>query len=147
MAEYGASSTEAYRQSGVDLDLSNVASETASRWAQTTWGNMDGGFGTPVAYGDDFSSARRLSGDEIRNRSNVDPVREADGAGTKPGLYELVGDFSGAGKDVVAMAADDISVRGGQPCVMDNILVVNKLTNHQRYAARGAVIPRISRGC
>lgn len=127
MSEIG-NSTEAYRQSGVDLDLSNAASEIASRWAQTTWGNMDGGFGTPIAYGDDFSSARRLSGDEIRNRPNVDLVHEADGSGTKPGLYELVGKFSGLGKDAAAMAADDIPVRGGQPCVMDNILVVNKLT-------------------
>ncbi|HEY4963995.1 MAG TPA: AIR synthase-related protein [Candidatus Saccharimonadales bacterium] len=118
----------AYRQAGVDLDLSNVASQIAADWAQTTWANRAGEFGEPVAFGEGFSAAKRLVFDEVRRRPDVDAVCGMDGAGTKPDSYERMRKFKGLGKDLIAMAADDNPIEGGQAVIVNNALIVSRLT-------------------
>ncbi|MDB5170045.1 MAG: Phosphoribosylformylglycinamidine cyclo-ligase [Candidatus Saccharibacteria bacterium] len=117
----------AYRQAGVDLDLSNVASQIAADWAQTTWGNRQGEFGEPTAIDTDFTSAKYLAFDEIRNRPDVVGVFGIDGAGTKPDFYERMWKFKGLGKDLIAMAADDNPIEGGQAVLVNNALIVSTL--------------------
>lgn len=119
---------EAYRQAGVDLGLSNAASQIAADWAQTTWSNRAGEFGEPVALARGFSAAKRLVFDEIRRRPNVDAVCGMDGTGTKPEFYELMGSFKGLGRDLIAMAADDCPIEGGQAVLVNNALIVSRLT-------------------
>lgn len=118
----------AYRQAGVDLDLSNLASQIAATWARTTWVNRQGEFGEPISYESGFSSAKRLCADEIRDRPGVDIVGGMDGVGTKPDFYERMWNFKGLGADLIAMAADDIPIEGGQAVFVNNALIVNKLT-------------------
>lgn len=117
----------AYRQAGVDLDLSNTASQIAASWAQTTWHNRVGEFGEPVAYDNDFSSAKRVIFDEIRKRPEVDGVFGMDGTGTKPDFYERMYNFKGLGKDLIAMAVDDTPIEGGQAILVNNALIVSTL--------------------
>lgn len=133
MAEIGIDRTEAYRQAGVDLDLSNEASAIAAKWAKTTWRNRRGEFGEPVEHGDDFSAARYLPLDEIRRRPDVVQMRETDGAGTKPDIYERMQDFRSLGRDLMAMGADDMPLKGGQGCSADNYLAVNNLKPENMY--------------
>jgi phosphoribosylformylglycinamidine cyclo-ligase len=128
MSEVGIDRMAAYRQAGVDLDVSNVASQMAANWAQTTWGNRAGEFGEPVAFDVGFSAAKRLVFDEIRNRPDVDGVCGMDGTGTKPDFYERMRSFRGLGKDLIAMAADDNPIEGGQTVIVNNALIVNRLT-------------------
>lgn len=117
----------AYRQAGVDLDLSNVASQIAANWAQTTWSNREGEFGGPTAEDKDFSAAKYLAFDEIRERPDVGVVFGIDGAGTKPDFYERMWSFKGLGKDLIAMAADDNPIEGGQAVLVNNALIVSTL--------------------
>ncbi len=119
----------AYRQAGVDLELSNVASQIAHEWARTTWNNrQEGEFGRPISVGGNFSSAKRLPADEIRSRPGVDFLYGVDGTGTKPDFYERQRNFRGLGIDLIAMGADDLPIDGGQPVVGNNALIINKLT-------------------
>lgn len=128
MSEPAIDRLEAYRQAGVDLDVSNAASQIATDWAQTTWGNRAGEFGEPVPFDSAFSSAKRLPLDEIRRRPGVSALFSVDGSGTKPDLYERMGDFRGLGSDLMAMVVDDIALEGGQPVIVNNALTVSTLT-------------------
>ncbi len=117
----------AYRQAGVDLDLSNVASQIAADWAQTTWANRQGEFGGPTAFDAGFTATKSLAFDEIRRRPGVNGVFGIDGAGTKPDFYERMWSFKGLGKDLIAMAADDNPIEGGQAVLVNNALIVSTL--------------------
>ncbi len=128
MSETGIDRMAAYREAGVDLDLSNIASQIAIGWAQKTWGNRDGGYGTPSSIDSNFTSAKSLLFDEIRQRPDVIGCVGSDGVGTKPDFYERMGEFRGLGSDLVAMAADDLPIEGGRATYMTNTLIVNKLT-------------------
>lgn len=127
MSEVNIDRLAAYRQAGVDLDLSNVASGIAAKWAQTTWANRQGEFGGPTAVDTDFSAAKYLVTDELRKRPDVDVVFGIDGTGTKPDFYELMWSFKGLGKDLIAMAADDNPIEGGQAVLVNNALIVSTL--------------------
>lgn len=127
MSEAGIDRLAAYRQAGVDLDLSNVASQIAANWAQTTWGNRQGDFGEPTAFDSNFTSAKYLMFDEIRKRPGVSGVFGIDGVGTKPDFYERMRKFKGLGKDLIAMAADDNPIEGGQAVLVNNALIVSTL--------------------
>jgi len=127
MSESNIDRLAAYRQAGVDLDLSNVASQIAANWAQTTWSNRQDEFGGPTAYDTNFTSAKYLAFDEIRNRPGVGVVFGIDGAGTKPDFYERMWSFRGLGKDLIAMAADDNPIEGGQAVLVNNALIVSTL--------------------
>ncbi len=118
---------EAYRQAGVDLGLSNAASQIAADWCQTTWANRAGEFGEPISFDTRFSASKYLNFDEIRNRPDVYGTSGIDGTGTKPDFYEGNGNFFGLGKDLVAMAADDNPVEGGQTVFINNALIVSTL--------------------
>src|SRR5437899_1626304 len=102
MSEANVDRLAAYRQAGVDLDSSNVASQIAADWAQTTWVNRQGEFGEPTAHDTDFTSAKYLAFDEIRDRPGVGIVFGIDGTGTKPDFYERMRSFKGLGKDLIA---------------------------------------------
>jgi phosphoribosylformylglycinamidine cyclo-ligase len=51
-----------------------------------------------------------------------------DGTGTKPDFYERMWSFKGLGRDLIAMAADDNPIEGGQAVLVNNALIVSTLT-------------------
>lgn len=118
---------EAYRQAGVDLDASNVASQIAANVCQETWEYRHGLFGTPSAFSGEFISTKRLVTDEIRQRPDVSMVCGVDGTGTKPEIAELMQMFHTLGRDLVAMAIDDNPVEGGEAVLLNNGLAVSRL--------------------
>ncbi len=119
---------EAYRQAGVDLDLSNVVSQIAGDFSRETWGNVDG-LWRPQSPDGHLASSKIMPFDEIRERHDTYGVSGTDGTGTKPEFYERRGNFKGLGFDLVAMAVDDIPVEGGQAIWMNNGLAVSNLTD------------------
>jgi len=117
----------AYRQAGVDLDLSNAASQIAINWCRTTWENRGDGFGKPTSFDTRFSASKYLCFDEIRERPGVLGTCGVDGTGTKPEFYERAGDFRGLGIDLAAMTGEDNPVEGAQTVLINNGLVVTTL--------------------
>lgn len=118
---------EAYRQAGVDLDLSNVASQIATDYCQQTWDNA-GGVWHPQSVDTHLASSKRMPLDEIRKRPDLYGVGGTDGVGTKPELYERANDFYGLGSDLIAMAVDDGPVEGAEMVWVNNGMAVNRLS-------------------
>lgn len=119
---------EAYREAGVDLDLSNVASQIAANYCQETWENADGRW-KPKSPDGHLAATKVMPLDEIRRYPKVSASGGVDGTGTKPEIYERIKDFSHLGFDLIAMAVDDIPVEGGQAVWVNNALVVSSLTD------------------
>lgn len=118
---------EAYRQAGVDLNLSNVASQIAGDYSRQTWNNA-GGLWTPVSPDSHLAASKTMPLDEIRNHPDTTGVSSVDGTGTKPEFYERTRNFYGLGSDLIAMAVDDIPVEGGEAVWVNNGLAVSNLT-------------------
>lgn len=118
----------AYRQAGVDLDASNVASQIAGNYARETWDNAGGNW-SPVSPDAHLAASKVMPLDEIRNHPGTSGVSGTDGTGTKPEFYERQRNFYGLGHDLVAMAVDDIPAEGGQAVWMNNGLIVNTLND------------------
>ncbi len=118
----------AYRQAGVDLDASNVASQMAGNYARETWDNA-GGSWKPLSPDAHLAASKVMPLDEIRSHPETSGVGGADGTGTKPEFYERLRNFYGLGFDLVAMAVDDIPTEGGQAVWMNNGLIVNNLND------------------
>ena len=124
---------EAYKQAGVDLDLSNVASQVAGEYCRDTWGNA-GGLWTPVSPDEHLSSSKVMPLHEIRENWNTFGVGGVDGTGTKPDFYERAGYFYRLGSDFIAMTVDDIAVEGGQAVWVNNGLAISRLDeNTMKY--------------
>lgn len=118
---------EAYRQAGVDLDLSNVVSQIAGDYSRQTWQNA-GGLWQPVSPDGHLAASKVMPLDEIRNHPDTSGVGGVDGTGTKPDFYERTRSFYGLGSDLIAMAVDDIPVEGGEAVWVNNGLAVSNLT-------------------
>lgn len=118
---------EAYRQAGVDLDLSNVASQIAADYCQQTWGNA-GGLWRPLSPDQHLASSKVMPLDEIRKYVDTYGVGGVDGTGTKPEFYERARNFYGLGSDLIAMTVDDIPVEGGEAVWINNGIAVSYLT-------------------
>lgn len=118
----------AYRQAGVDLDISNIASQIAASESQLTWRNRADQFGEPIAFSSSFISTKRLITDELHARPDVSIIHGVDGVGTKPEFSERMRLFNKLGYDLMAMAIDDGPVEGGEAVLVNNCLAVSSLT-------------------
>lgn len=119
---------EAYRQAGVDLDLSNVASQIAADYSQQTWDNA-GGMWHPVSPDLHLAASKVLPLDEIRKHVDTWGVGSVDGTGTKPEFYERYKNFYGLGSDLIAMAVDDLPIEGGEGVWVSNGLAISNLND------------------
>lgn len=118
---------EAYRQAGVDLDLSNVASQIAGDYCRETWANA-GGLWMPHSPDRHLASSKVMPLDEIRRHADTTGVGGVDGTGTKPEFYERSENFRELGSDFIAMTVDDIAVEGGEAVWVNNGLIANTVT-------------------
>lgn len=108
------------KQSGLDIDLGNLCSKDAFKWAKTTFANREGKAGELDLEVDGvFSNMLRFGNQRIGIGS--------DGIGTKIELAERTGIYDTLGFDLVAMVADDLATAGFEATSISNIIDVNQL--------------------
>ncbi len=128
-----ASSDEAYRQAGVDLEKADAVVELAKAAAKTTSsravtsaiGGFSGGFELPKGY------------------KNPMILTACDGVGTKLKLAFDSGKHDTVGIDLVAMNVNDILASGGEPLVFLDYISTGKI-NTQEFES---IINGIAEGC
>jgi len=114
-----------YKDSGVDVDLGNVASEILFEAAKQTWRNREGLFGGIINPFDDFSGIRGFDVSGLPEGSIMS--MGFDGVGTKMELAERRGQHWTIAHDLFAMVCDDAVIRGGEPFVVGSVLDIRSL--------------------
>jgi len=107
-------------KSGLDIDLGERCSSTASDWAAKTFAARAGKTGeVDAGLRGSFSSLVTLAGARVGITS--------DGIGTKVEVAERTGVYATLGRDLVAMVADDLAANGFEPTDLSNVLDVDRL--------------------
>lgn len=130
-----------YADTGVDVDIEEMAANILFRYAQQTWPNRDGKLGQAETLQGGFSGLRfsRIEGlpEGTVTWGNV------DGVGTKPDIVRVAGCYDTIASDLIAMVADDAAIKGAEPSHLKTILVVNTLGQDE---SRLPIIEELARG-
>lgn len=103
-----------------ELAIQDDASAVAFAWAKRSFRARDGLAGRPIATQiGQFSSLLEGFGSRIAMTS--------DGIGTKIEIAERMGRYDTLGTDLLAMVIDDLAANGVEPCVISNILDVDRV--------------------
>jgi len=103
-----------------ELAIQDDASAVAFAWAKRSFKARDGLGGRPLpAPIGQFSSLLEGFGSRIAVTS--------DGIGTKIEIAERMGRYDTLGTDLLAMVIDDLAANGAEPCVISNILDVDRV--------------------
>lgn len=103
-----------------ELTIQDDASAVAFGWAKRSFAARDGLGGRPVPTPiGQFSSLLAGFGSRIAMTS--------DGIGTKIEIAERMGRYDTLGTDLLAMVIDDLAANGVEPCVISNILDVDRV--------------------
>ena len=113
-----------YKESGVDLESGNTASEIFFNACKLTWKNREGKVGEIKSDANDFSGLRFM---DLGGISGLRQGTNSDGIGTKVNISQRLGKHDTIAYDLVAMVADDASREGAEPIWMTNVLDVNSL--------------------
>ncbi len=108
------------KKSGLDINLGEKCSATASNWAKKTFGNRQGKSGAIDLANNQFFSNMLCFGQQKIGIAS-------DGIGTKIELAERTGIYDTLGFDLVAMVADDLAATGFEPTNISNIIDVDNL--------------------
>lgn len=114
-----------YKDSGVDVELGNVASEILFNAAKQTWKNREGLFGEMVNLFDDFSGVRGFDVSGLPEGSFMS--MGFDGVGTKIEIAERHEKYDTIAFDLFAMVCDDTVVKGFEPVALGTVLDVRSL--------------------
>lgn len=115
-----------YKNSGVDIELGDVASKILYEASKQTWENREGKIGAIISPNDDFSGARVIDVSNLPGGSLM--CLGFDGVGTKVEIAERMGRHDTVAYDLFAMVCDDAVVRGGEPAVIGSILDLKSLS-------------------
>ena len=119
--------SEAYRESGVDLDQMDVLKERIKGFAASTHGPE------VLDSSGSFAGLYQLSG----YREPV-LVASTDGVGTKIKIAAQLGHFESVGQDLVVLNVNDILTRGAKPLFfLDYVAFSNLNTQHLDTLMRG----------
>jgi len=119
-----------YRESGVNIELGDVASQVLYEAAKATWENRKGKLGELIVPFDDFTGVRAI---DVSNLPRGTLMNIGfDGVGTKMELAERIGNHRTIGHDLFAMLCDDVIVRGAEPVLIGSILDVNTLGTEEK---------------
>lgn len=106
----------------VNIGFGDDISQMLYEAAKQTWGNRPGAV---VELHRSFSGARVINA--AYKPTGCVEVLGTDGVGTKVEAAERTGDHTPVGHDLIAMGADDASVRGAVPIAATNVIDVNRL--------------------
>ncbi len=123
-----------YADSGVDVDIEEMAAKIMYEAARQTWAGRKGKLGDVIVPFDDYSGIRAIDvgGLPAGTMLNIG----FDGVGTKAELAMLAGKYDTLAYDLVAMVCDDAVVRGAEPVLLGSILDTNSLgTDETRLQA------------
>ncbi len=114
-----------YADSGVDVDIEELAAKIMYQAAKQTWAERKGTLGDVIVPFDDYSGIRAIDvgGLPAGTMLNIG----FDGVGTKAELAMLSGKYDTLAYDLVAMVCDDAVVRGAEPVLLGSILDTNSL--------------------
>ncbi len=114
-----------YSDSGVDVDIEELAAKIMYEAAKQTWSNRKGTLGEVIVPFDDYSGIRAIEVGGLPDGTMLNIG--FDGVGTKAELALLVGKYDTLAYDLVAMVCDDAVVRGAEPVLLGSILDTNSL--------------------
>lgn len=114
-----------YKNSGVDIELGDSASEILYNAAKETWKNRKGKLGEVIVPFDDFSGIRAIDISNLQEGTLMNI--SFDGVGTKIEIAERTNNHKTIAYDLIAMVCDDAVVRGAEPVLVGSILDVNSL--------------------
>jgi len=123
----------AYREAGVDLDLSERCSHILYEAAQKTFESRKGRFGEPCGEYAGFSGPIYIT--ELKDAYLL---KNSDGVGTKVEVAEKLGKHDTIAFDLLAMVCDDAAAMGAEPFAVTNTLNVRELDE--------GVIEQLARG-
>jgi len=118
-----------YVDSGVNIELGDLASKIFYEAAKETWKNRKGRFGEVVELFDDFFGLRGINvgGLPVGTFTNLG----FDGNGTKIEVAERIGKHNTVAYDLFAMVCDDAVIRGAEPIFLGSIFDVKTLRNEK----------------
>ena len=120
-----------YADTGVDVDVEELAAKIMYDAARATWAARVGKPGEVLAPLNDFSGLRAIDVGALPPGTMMG--LGFDGVATKAELAERLGCYDTLGYDLIAMVCDDAVVRGAEPVVMGSILDVSSLgSGHER---------------
>lgn len=117
--------TITYKDSGVDIQLGDSASQILYEAARATWANRSGRLGEVLAPFDDFTGLRMMNVAGLPSGTVLG--MGFDGVGTKIEIGERLSKHDTVAYDLLAMVCDDAVVRGGEPVLVGTVLDINTL--------------------
>jgi len=109
----------AYKKSGVDVELGDFASKSAYDLSKETFSSRDNLFGNAVCTDGGFSG--------LINFGDFYLAQSTDGVGTKMVIAESILKFDTLGQDLLAMVCDDIICVGAETVSIVNSIDINKV--------------------
>ncbi len=108
-----------YADSGVDISVGEKASKIAYHYAKSTFSSRDGLKGTPLIQDGGFAGAIDM-GEYLM-------INNCDGVGTKIDIALEMQNFTGLGRDLLAMTVDDAICVGAEVVSITNTIDTNKV--------------------
>lgn len=113
-----------YKESGVDIEKGDSASELAYSAAKATFQSRKGMIGEPISTLEGSFTGALDFGDFYL-------VQNDDGIGTKVEIAEMIGKYDTLGRDLLAMVADDAVCAGAEVISISNTIDTNKVDPQQ----------------